>query len=85
MIYINAADHPPRAETYLAGRRLWAEATEPHETMADVLRELARQIVAAGAHQDAATAVWPRGRQQRPETTIGALADLLGPSTGHVR
>lgn len=74
MIHIHVAERPARAETWLNGRRLWVEATDPGETMADVLRALARQIVAAGAPQRTATAVCQPGRQQRAPVALGALA-----------
>ena len=57
MIHIHTALDPARAETYIAGRRLWAEATEPHETMADVLAHIAELLLDAGlpAHTLATT------------------------------
>lgn len=50
---VYTADHPWRGETYEDGRRIWAEATSPDETLNDVLAHIGAQLTAGGAPPDA--------------------------------
>jgi len=80
VIHLHAVAAPPRAQTHLDGCRFWAAATEPHETLADVLAHLAAQIIAAGAPGSALAAVWMRGGPMHPPVPLAALAGNGGDS-----
>jgi hypothetical protein len=84
MIHLHTAEGPARAETWLAGVRFWAEATEPAETMDHVLADLARRILAAGGHHAAPVAVCRPGRVTHAAGSLGALAGGSRGSEGGV-
>jgi hypothetical protein len=75
MMYLHTLDHPFRAETHLPGdRRVWAEATKPHETMADVLRYLAGPLLADGVLPETSVWIKPSGQPRHEPVLLRDLA-----------
>jgi hypothetical protein len=72
-LHLHTSRHPPRVETYLGGQKCWAEATEPTETMNDVLRYFALMLLGAGYSDRHAVRVWPRGRDAEVSLPLGSL------------